>query len=517
MKKLDKIFSLFGILLLATGCEQSVIDTETKATRQEVRDSLLYNNKKSMNLTLPRRNTPPNISRLLVAPPPPPMGNGELISFAVTNEVPIKDVLIEIGRISGVDIEVDPAIQGGIILKVTNKPLNIIVQRIADLGNLRYSYSDNILRFEKDTPYTVTYNVDFLIENEVWNTIESSLNEIVVLTKTPQPIQTAEEQELGNVEFTVDDSKIIINKPASIITAHANKKTQNAIKKYIEHVKKNYASQVLIEAKVVEVTLNDEYKTGIDWSFIDASTTPGASSGSLEFGDITNLPDLSAGTLQGSITTAVFGGNLTAAINALETFGLTKTLSSPRVHAMNNQKSELKFISKLIYFNVEKEEEEDTDANETTTTFTSTKQEEEVGVTLTITPSINPRKNEITLSVVPELKIQIGEVVDPIEDKNIVPVIQSRSVNTSLKIKSGNVLVIGGLMSEEQTNEDTGVPFLSGIPVLGNLFRNTERVKNINETVIFIKATIVSPDGTINSYDKNVYDFVGNKDEYMWE
>lgn len=505
-----------------TACEKSIIDSDNNLSREEVKESILFNNKNDITVTLPRKMTAPNISKLLVAPPPPPMGNGELISFATTEEVPIKDVLVELGRLSGVDIEVDPSITGGIILKVTNKPLNVIIQRIAELGNLRYSYSNNIVRFERDTPYTVTYNVDFLIDNEVWSTIDASLNSIIKLGNNPLTAvqQNNPNNDTNNTQTTYANSineepKIIINKPASTITVYANKKTQDAVARYIENVKTNYAAQVLIEAKIVEVDLNDQYKTGIDWSFVNSS---GNTTGELQFGygnegGVGTAP----GGIQGSITTAIFGGNLTAAINALDQFGLTKTLSSPRVHAINNQKSELKFISKLIYFNVEKEEEERYETDMTTTTYTSTKQEEEVGVILSITPSINLEKNEITMNVVPELKVQVGEVEDPVEPKNIVPVIQSRSVQTTLKIKSGNVLVIGGLMSEEHKNTDTGIPFLSGIPVLGNLFKSTERNKQLTETVIFIKATIVKPNGEVNDYDKTIYDFLGNKDSYMWE
>ena len=499
MSIFKKIFCLTFFIFLLASCDKSVIDPDTGMTREDVKNILNMGERNSdTTMTLYNKNTPPNISKLLVVPPPPPMGNGELISFAVTEEVPIKDVLIELGRLADVDIEVDPNITGGIILKVSNKPLEVIVERIAELGNLRYTYTNNILRFEKDTPYTKTYNVDFLIENEVWTTIESALNDII------------------NLSIAQDDSiqpKIIINKPAGIITVYANFKTQNAVEKYIEHVKTNYAAQVLIEAKVVEVALNDKYKMGIDWNFVNEGK------GSIQKGPTfsPNAEDNSnlVGGVTGTITTAVFGGNLTAAINALDEFGLTKTLSSPRIHAMNNQKAELKFVNKLIYFSVEKEEEEDNDNNITNITYTSTKQEEDVGVTLTIIPSINIQKNQITLNVIPELKVKVGEVVDPVNDKNVVPVVQSKSVQTSLKVQSGNVLVIGGLMSEDSTSVDSGIPILSGIPIVGNLFKTTNREKNVTETVIFIKATIVKPNGDVKPYDREIYNFTGNKDNYM--
>ena len=491
MLKFKKIYFLILIIIFSISCNRSTIDNDTGMSRRDVK-KLIVSGETNNNATLSGKSTPPNISKLLVVPPPPPMGNGELISFAVTEEIPIKDILVELGRLAEVDIEVAPNIEGGIILKVSNKPLDVIVKRIAELGNLRYSYTNNILRFEKDTAYTKTYNVDFLIEDDAWGTIETALGDIASLS-------TGKDED-------AEEAKIIINKPASIITVYANDKTQKAVEKYIEHAKMNYAAQVLIEAKVVEVSLNNEYKMGIDWSL--AGTGRG---GSLDLGSTAS----SVGGINGSITAAVFGGDLTAAIAALDTFGVTKTLSSPRIHAMNNQKAELKFLNKLIYFSIEKEEEENSDTGEKNTTYTSTKQEEDVGVTLTIIPSINIKKNEITLSVEPELKSKIGEVADPVNEGNIVPVIQSKTVQTSLKLQSGNILVIGGLMSEDTSSTDSGVPFLSGIPIIGNFFKSTSRGKNVLETVIFIKATIVKPNGDVSTRDRELHNFVGNKNNYM--
>lgn len=512
MKNFIKTFSFILLCLCLVSCnekketiEGSIIDPDNNMSRKEFTDFM--NGKKSgnsdnLNLELSNKQTPPNISKLLVAPPPPPMGNGNLISFSVTEEVPIKDVLIELGRIADLDIEVDPDIQGGIILKVSNKPLDVIVKRIADLAGLKYTYTNNILRFEKDLPYTETYNVDFLIDNDVWGTMESALNEIISLN-APKNVSTQvyttnqpQQQFTQSKNANVDSYKIIINKPSSMVTVYANEKTQEAVKRYIEHVKVNYASQVLIEAKVVEVALNDEYQAGIDWSVIGKD-------GSISSGFADNNGTIR--TVVGGLNGQLFKGDLTAAINALQTFGMTKTISSPRIHAINNQKADLKFISKLIYFSIEKDEEEDNDNNKTNTTYTSTKQEEEVGVTLSITPSINLEKNEITLKVLPDLRVQVGWVEDPINEGNKVPVIQSRSVETSLKVKSGNILVIGGLMSEDTVNTQSGVPFLSSIPWLGHLFKSTNKTKEVRETVIFIKATIVKPNGEIENYDKELY------------
>lgn len=516
MKQVVKLFYFLFCCFSLMSCEKSVIDSDTDMSRREFSDFMtLKNAKKDDNsvMGLSNKNATPNISKLLVAPPPPPIGNGNLVSFSVTEEVPIKDALIELGRVADVDIEVDPSITGGIILKITNKPLDIIVQRISDLAGLKYTYSNNILRFKKDLPYTETYDVDFLIDNDIWSSIESALNEIITLN-APSNVDTqvstvTAPQQSRTQNSNSGDYKIIINKPSSMITVYANEKTQKAVKEYIDNVKTNYASQVLIEAKVVEVVLNDDYQAGIDWSFTNGDKggiTSGYSGGSFA---------TAPGGLSGNITTAIFGGSLTAAINALQTFGQTKTISSPRVHSMNNQKAELKFISKLIYFSLEKDEETDSDTGDTTTTYTATKQEEEVGATLDIIPSIDLANNEVTLKVSPQLKVKVGEVADPTNNLNLVPIIQTRSVETSLKIKSGNVLVIGGLMSEDTVNTDTGIPFLSGIPIIGNLFKSTSRSKEVRETVIFIKATIIKANGEVEKYDRDLYKKFGrDKDNY---
>ncbi|HSQ97145.1 MAG TPA: hypothetical protein VLL98_00300 [Rickettsiales bacterium] len=523
MKHITKIFYFLLCCLILPSCEESVIDPDLNLSRKDFNDFIsLKSNKKDKGpiMELSNKNTPPNISKLLVSPPPPPMGNGNLISFSVTEEVPIKDVLIELGRVADIDIEVDPSIKGGIILKVTNKALDVVVKRIADLAGLKYTYTNNILRFEKDLPYTETYNVDFLLDNDVWSTIDSALNEIITLnapsnvkseilnTATPQQIDT--QQMSQNINSDSSKYKIIINKPSSMITVFANEKTQEAVKKYIEHVKVNYASQVLIEAKVVEVILNDDFQAGIDWSFTKGTKN------ALTMGYTDGSYATAPGGISGNVTTNLFSGSLTAAINALQTFGQTKTISSPRVHAINNQKADLKFVNKLIYFSLEKDEDEDSDTGDITTTYTSTKQEEEVGVTLSIRPSIDLENNEVTLKVLPELKVKVDEVVDPINELNVVPVIQSRSVETSLKVKSGNILVIGGLMSEDTINTDTGIPILSGIPGLGWLFKSSTKSKEIKETVIFIKATIIKPNGDIGNYDEELYEKYGRgeRDKY---
>ena len=176
-----------------------------------------------------------------------------------------------------------------------------------------------------------------------------------------------------------------------------------------------------------------------------------------------------------------------------KTFGVTRTLSSPRIHAINNQKASLNFGDKLVYFKIESNQSTITATTSTTTSnITTTKQEENVGVQLDITPSINVRTGQIVMSVKPQLSVHSSDVQDPaVTAANLVPVINTRTIDTIAKIKSGNVLVIGGLMKDTTTNSDSGVPFLQSIPVIGWFFKSVSKSTTLVETVIMIKATII--------------------------
>ena len=467
-------------------------DLDTGTTRQEAFDTVLKNrddekksNKASENKS-PKETPIPKLSKLIVSPPPPVVGGDKVISFSVTDQVPLKDVLIEFGRMVKIDVDIDPTISGGIILNAKNRPLKEVIDRIATLGNLRYSYNNGVLRFENDNPYTKNYFVDYLADGNVWTDVEANLTAILGTAFTP-------------------------NKSAGIIAVYATDKQHQKVVQYLADVDKYASAQVLIEAKVIEVNLTKEYSTGINWSRAgdSFSMTNGYSAG-------------------GAANLIITTGELTASISALEKFGTSKTISSPRISAINNQKATLNFTDKLVYFKVEQTQTTTASTSAiNTTTRTSTKLEESVGILLEITPSINLKTREITMNVKPKLSVFNSWVLDPASPQDLtdtngdkyvnqVPVIQSREIETSAKVQSGNVLIIGGLMKDESSSADSGVPLLGRIPVLGWLFKSMSRSSGVTETVIFIKATIINSGTPANKVDRDIQNnFDPNKRKYF--
>lgn len=451
----------------------------------------------------------PKMSKLTVSPPPVSSASNKTISFSVTDQVPLKDVIIEFGRVAKIDVEVDPTISGGIILNVKNRPVSEVVERIAELGGLRYRYEKGILHFEKDAPHVKNYVIDYLPEtSDIWSDIESGVK--IVLT---------DDATIAAANASVT-SNIVVNKSAGLMYVFATTAQHQIIKKYLDEVSRNASAQVLIEAKLVEVKLNNTYKTGINWSKINENHLGGTNTFKVNGGYTADQPL--------DIITGVFGTAINASISALEEFGTVRTLASPRIHAINNQKASLNFADKFVYFKVDSSQSNTSTtgtSNTTTKTVTSTKLEENLGVLLNITPSINPRTGEITLNINPKITVKTGTVVDPASPtdddgkviiQNIVPIVQTRELTTIAKIQSGNVLVIGGLMREDASNTDNGVPFLQRIPILGYLFKSVSKTSNIAETVIFIKATIVNSNTRAGKEDREIQEkFDTNKRKFF--
>lgn len=511
-----KAVSLFAGLLLQTvisglivgalsGCYQGSVDSfdrQNGATRNELKD-LMYGNKTKNNSDkksepeIPSSTSVPKSSRIIAIPSLPQDSSEKLISFSVAEQVPLKDVFIELAKASKLDLDLDPNISGGVIINAKNRPLTEVLDRVCDMGNLRYTLSNGRLQVERDLPYAKNYLVDFLSEGGLWGDVEKNI--LAILS--------------GSASADGNDSvgSVNSNKLANIMTVFASKKNHDRVASYLESVRRNASAQVLIEAKVVEVTLKDDYKTGIDWNWAkDGFTLSQSANGdnATAKNPISFVVPTSSGFL---------GGSISATINALEEFGTVKAISSPRINALNNQKATLNFTQKLVYFTTEASNSSTTSTSGTNNqnTVTSTKNEEPTGTELIITPVIDLVTQEITLNVKPKITIKSGEVTQEVPTvingvsttiKNQIPIINTRELTTIAKIKSGNVLVIGGVMSEAATNNDKGFPFIQSVPIVGNLFKSVNKTSDVNETVIFIKATIINTSDGVSKYDRKVHD-----------
>jgi MSHA type pilus biogenesis protein MshL len=285
---------------------------------------------------------------------------------------------------------------------------------------------------------------------------------------------------------------VAVNPVAGTVSVLGTAKQQELVQQYLDRVMQSAQRQVLIEATIVEVSLKDQYRAGIDWSKALQGTTGWAIN---TLGGGTNaLAGKLSPFIQATYTNSGSNG-FTAAIDLLESFGKTKVLSSPKLMALNNQTALLKVVDNLVYFNVKADTT--TTANVgTTTTFTTTPQTVPVGIVMTMTPQIN-QNGMVSLTVRPTISRNVGFVRDPNPSiptniPNQVPVIQVREMESLLQVQSGQTVILGGLIQDDSNNARDGIPGLSRPDGIGAVFGQHERMNSQTELVIFLRPIVVS-------------------------
>ena len=301
---------------------------------------------------------------------------------------------------------------------------------------------------------------------------------------------TTENAEKNLNEYrTLFASKIIANKENGILSIRATQKQHEKIKDFIDLVQSSAKRQVLIEASIVEITLNDQYQSGVDWSRLGSS---GALTGftfqqNLLGTTLTSSPSVAIGYNK---STAI--GELAASIRMLQTFGNSKVLSSPKLMVLNSQTAVLKVVDNLVYFTVKSDNSQNN--NTSVVTYTSTANTIPTGIWMSVTPQIN-ENSVVTLNVRPTIARQVGlGVLDPnpaLKIESRIPQIQVREMESMLQVNSGNTVMLGGLMQDEVSRTDNGVPKLMDVPIFGALFKARSDLAKKTELVIFLRPTVI--------------------------
>jgi general secretion pathway protein D len=305
---------------------------------------------------------------------------------------------------------------------------------------------------------------------------------------------------------TLQAASVIASPEAGIITVRATSKQHEKIQEFITRVMRSARRQVLIEATIAEVRLSSNYQQGIDWSRLRL--------GAKGFG----LTQVGTGTLGSTNTGSMVVldylnptsklGNLSASVSLLDSFGDVKVLSSPKLSVMNNQTAMLRVVDNLVYFTIQANTT--TNQTTTTTTYTTTPVTVPTGFTMSVTPQINDN-DTVLLNLRPSITRLLGYVNDPNPDlatagvTSRIPQLQTREMESMLKIENNQIAILGGLMQDEINNQTDGVPLLDSIPFAGNMFRNRNDTKSKTELVIFLRPVVIndgSLDGDFSAFRK---------------
>lgn len=463
-----------------------------------------------------QKDIPDLVSEVPVVPKPAIKPETETYTVVV-NDVEVSSLLFALARDAKINIDVFQNISGKVTLNAIDQTLPQILDRIAEQSSIRYQIKDGLLTIRPDTPFFRTYKVEYvnidrkttsenlistqiastgstgesasgnnsstsvasISNNAFWETLTKNISKILIIK------DTGAEKDSGKT----DSENIIVNKETGFLTIKANSKQHKQIQQYIDLVLASAKRQVLIEATIAEVTLSDEYQMGVDWSAVSDSGN-GTFNQSLTGANLTTPPFVTA-----TFTNTNTGlGTVTGTVSMLETFGSVKVLSTPKVMAINNQTAILKVVDNRVYFSIDV----DTTSNTTTTsqTFTTEIHTVPVGIVMQVTPYISDN-DVITLNVRPTISRIINYVNDPnpalaaVGVNSEVPEIQVREVESILKVNSGDVAVIGGLMQDTVDESDSSVPFLATIPIIGRLFSYSDDSHSKTELVIFLRPKVI--------------------------
>jgi MSHA biogenesis protein MshL len=306
-----------------------------------------------------------------------------------------------------------------------------------------------------------------------------------------------------------DGRSVVVNPQSGLVVVRAMPGELRDVENFLNSAQSNLHRQVIIEAKVLEVQLNDSHQAGVNWAAIHQGNSTRAVGGQFEIMDgASELVDSSGNFLaSGAVSTRMLPGfgnilaigaasdDFAVIIRLLDQQGSVNVLSSPRVSTVNNQKAVIKVGSDEFFV---------TEISATTTTGTATTTTPQIiltpffsGIALDVTPQIND-KQEVILHIHPA----ISEVTDQVKDITVAGQDQSlplafstvRESDSIVRAKNGQVIVIGGLMQNQETKVDAGIPVLSKIPFLGRLFKQTQNVMKRSELVILLKPIVIGDD-----------------------
>ncbi|OGB23042.1 MAG: general secretion pathway protein GspD [Burkholderiales bacterium RIFCSPLOWO2_02_FULL_57_36] len=310
---------------------------------------------------------------------------------------------------------------------------------------------------------------------------------------------------------------VVISPQSGVVVVRAMWNELRDVDAYLKATQLSVGRQVILEAKILEVQLNDSFQSGINWAVFGRggnhrvaagrqAPAPGLQPDGSLLG--TKFPDGIAATAAGLGN--LFGlafqtSNFAALISFLETQGSVHVLSSPRIATLNNQKAVLKVGSDDFFV---------TNVSTTTTTGTATTTSPSVtlqpffsGVALDVTPQIDQDGN-IILHIHPSVSsvTTVDKIVNLGTGGSLTLPLASSSVSETdsvVKGRDGHVIAIGGLMRQSTTSDYSGLPGTTNVPVVNTLLGNTNRVGQKRELVILLKPTIVHGD---SSWTQNMLD-----------
>jgi MSHA type pilus biogenesis protein MshL len=465
---------------------------------------------------------------------------------------PIATAVSELGAKFGLSVSVDPAVQGTVQANLRNVTLNQALEQLVTHNGAQYQLQGSVLRVVPIRMESRTFALDYValsrvgamstvvqrrLSNntggisagsanglsanaggiaaasggdvltaqsvaDIWSDIRVALTGIM---SAGQP-RTA-----GNAEATgaapapgatgattgpqassttfADGSVLIISPTAGLINVTAMPDKIAAIDKFLAEFQSSVLRQVMIQAKIVEVQLDQLYQFGIDWTVVTGSASQ--KSGVTLRSDPTVVTTGNTGNINFTFT----GGTTTinAVVNALSTQGEVNVLSNEQTSALNNQRAIFQVTTDEVFFSVNRIPLLGPNGGVASIQSSINAQQVSVGVVLDVLPQISA-DNVLTMDIRPAVTSILDTTSITLSDGTSAsaPVIARREGDTIARLRAGETMMIGGLVQTRKERSTGGIPLLKDIPLIGKAFQHIKEHNVRSELVVFLTPTIIS-------------------------
>ncbi len=497
-------------------------------------------------------NAAPPPSRLIPAEPRPAPDAGPRFDLVVNN-APASQVFLQLGAGAGVNVLVPPEVKGNVSVNLRAVNLSEAMEALRELYGYDFKVSGNRVFVYPNTIQTRIYQVNYLAalregssslkvtnpgragnnsgsssSTSGGNTTNTStsggsatgtVNEAAKVQMSTsadfwRDLQTSLKELLGSSP----DRSVVVNSGGGVLIVRASPAEHRQVGEFLKAMRLSVERQVMLEAKIVEVTLNDEMQSGVNWSLFRSFSSggkkiggsvvgPGVTlsqgSGSLSSSNVSINPGASVIGASGGLGfygLALQAGNFAALLNFLQSQGDVQVLSSPRIATLNNQKAVLK-VGTDAYYPVNLGGSQSTTSGSAGSSTTATPPTVDTmfsGIVLDVTPRVDAN-GAILLHVHPiisEIKLEsIQYTVGGQTSSGDLPKVSVSETDSIVRVQDRQIVAIGGLMSQRATKNKSGVTGLSDIPFIGGLFRQKAASTTKSELVVLIKPTIIGEDG----------------------
>jgi MSHA biogenesis protein MshL len=433
-------------------------------------------------------------------------------------KAPLPAALRSLARACQANILLDPEVTGDVTAEISHGTLRSALTALTEPGGYYYEETPDgvTVRFRRTVLYAIDYpqltrsgSGSASITLGGANSGYNQNGQTQPMPQTPggsgqiQPgsdaTQVSISQENQNTFWTgleaelramlKDGDSLVLNKFSGVAQVTAPVRRQETIRAFVELVNRRITQQVEIEARIVEVTLHNEQKLGVDWDL--AANTAG--SVQLDAGAPLQVAGVGGTLLAANTFAANLGfGRATAVIHALQQQGQVKTVAQPRLRALNNQTAFIKVGEDRPFFRLQQSTTfqsggSTVPVNQTQESFSVSTIT--IGTILAVTPQIDAN-GVITLDVLPAIT-RLQAIVTSPDGKQTAPLTEVKQASTIVRLKDGETAMIGGLISEEAGDSTRAVPVLGAVPVVGRAFRSKATLTNRTELVIFLTPKLI--------------------------